>query len=104
MTWRGNRIFTTHAGSLPRPARLVQLYADRFSGHPIDEAELAREVAQATEWVVKRQGEAGVDIPNNGEQGRESLFLYVQRRMAGFGGWGFASRGAICWIAPNLPR
>ena len=80
------RILTTHAGSLPRPARLVELYATRAKGEKIDEAELVREGEAATRWVVEKQREAGIDIPSDGEQLREAFFLYVQRRMTGFSG------------------
>lgn len=80
------RILTTHAGSLPRPQRLVELYAARVAGDPIDEDELVREGEAATRWVVERQREAGIDIPSDGEQLREAFFLYVQRRMTGFSG------------------
>ncbi len=80
------RILTTHAGSLPRPARLVELYAARAKGEKIDEAELVREGEAATRWVVEKQREAGIDIPSDGEQLREAFFLYVQRRMTGFSG------------------
>lgn len=80
------RILTTHAGSLPRPRRLVELYAERARGQAIDEAELTREGEAATRRVVARQRDAGVDIPSDGEQVREAFFLYVQRRMSGFGG------------------
>ena len=92
MRWRPNnpvtvdRILTTHAGSLPRPLRLVELYAARVAGEPIDEAEMVREGEAATRWVVERQREAGIDIPSDGEQLREAFFLYVQRRMTGFSG------------------
>ena len=81
-----NRILTTHAGSLPRPAGLVDLYARRANGEAIDEALLAAEGEAATAQVVERQRAAGIDIPSNGEQMREAFFLYVQRRMSGFGG------------------
>ena len=81
-----DRILTTHAGSLPRPPRLVELYAARVAGEPVDEAELVREGKAATRWVVDRQREAGIDIPSDGEQLREAFFLYVQRRMTGFSG------------------
>lgn len=81
-----DRILTTHAGSLPRPARLVELYAARVAGEPVDEAELVREGEAATRWVVERQREAGIDIPSDGEQLREAFFLYVQHRMTGFSG------------------
>ena len=80
------RILTTHAGSLPRPAKLVELYAARAGGAEIDEAALVREGEAATRWVVERQREAGVDIPSDGEQLREAFFLYVPRRMTGFSG------------------
>ena len=80
------RILTTHAGSLPRPAKLVELYAARAGGAEIDEASLVHEGEAATRWVVERQREAGVDIPSDGEQLREAFFLYVQRRMTGFSG------------------
>ena len=80
------RILTTHAGSLPRPARLVDLYARRAGGEAVDEALLASEGMAATRHVVEMQRAAGVDIPSDGEQLREAFFLYVQRRMSGFGG------------------
>lgn len=82
----GRRILTTHAGSLPRPRRLVQLYAHRVNGEPIDEGLLAAEGDAATRAVVAHQRDAGIDIPSDGEQVREGFFLYVQRRMSGFGG------------------
>jgi 5-methyltetrahydropteroyltriglutamate--homocysteine methyltransferase len=80
------RILTTHAGSLPRPKSLVELYAKRAQGEEIDQVRLAEEGEAATRWVVERQRDAGVDIPSDGEQVREAFFLYVQRRMSGFGG------------------
>lgn len=86
MTSPPGRILTTHAGSLPRPAPLVQLYAHRVNGESIDEARLAAEGEAATRWVVAKQREVGIDIPSDGEQVREAFFLYVQRRMSGFGG------------------
>ena len=81
-----SRILTTHAGSLPRPPALVQLYAERQHGKPVDETRLEAEGRAATRWVLERQREAGIDIPNNGEQLREAFFIYVARRMSGFGG------------------
>jgi len=80
------RILTTHAGSLPRPAELVALHARRFAGERIDAVELAQRSKQATQDVVRRQVDIGVDQVNNGEVGRESFFTYVQHRMSGFSG------------------
>ena len=68
------RILTTHAGSLPRPARLVELYAARPKGEKIDEAELVRKGEAATRWIVEKQREAGIDIPSDGEQLRKTFF------------------------------
>jgi 5-methyltetrahydropteroyltriglutamate--homocysteine methyltransferase len=79
------RILTTHAGSLPRPAQLVELYARRAAGESIDEQRLMELGKAATRDIVERQRDVGIDIPSDGEQLREAFFLYVQRRMTGFG-------------------
>ena len=68
-----NRVLTTHAGSLPRPAALVEMFGRKSRRESIDEAALARMVAESTAHVVARQLECGIDIGNNGEQARESL-------------------------------
>ncbi|MBT6276834.1 MAG: cobalamin-independent methionine synthase II family protein [Chromatiales bacterium] len=82
------RFLTTHAGSLPRPGSLTALYAARARGESIDENALHREAQAAVANIIPRQIEAGIDVGNNGEQPREAFFLYVQRRMSGFGGAG----------------
>jgi 5-methyltetrahydropteroyltriglutamate--homocysteine methyltransferase len=81
-----NRILTTHTGSLPRPAALTELYARRAEGEAIDETELDAAGKAATRHVVRQQISSGIDVGNNGEQQREAFFLYVRRRMSGFGG------------------
>ncbi|HZD10031.1 MAG TPA: cobalamin-independent methionine synthase II family protein [Candidatus Binatia bacterium] len=80
------RILTTHAGSLPRSSALIALHKAKFEGRPVAEAELEQAVADATRAVIRKQIEAGLDIVNNGELGRESFFTYLQHRMTGFGG------------------
>ena len=88
------RILTTHAGSLPRPPELVQLYVRRAAGEAVDAVEIEAAGCAALEWVVPKQIEAGIDVGNNGEQQHEGFFLYVQRRMSGFGGsWQRRQRG-----------
>jgi 5-methyltetrahydropteroyltriglutamate--homocysteine methyltransferase len=82
------RILTTHAGSLPKPAGLTQLFASRARGEPIDTATLAELTELATGEVIERQIATGIDILNNGEVGRESFVTYLQARMSGFGGQG----------------
>ncbi len=84
MTDTPPRIMTTHAGSLPRPPALVELFTRRNSGEPVDAARLAAEIGKATEAIVPLQLEAGIDIPNNGEQSREAFFLYLKHRLSGF--------------------
>ena len=88
MASRDKRILTTHAGSLPRPRSLIALHKAAYEGRPIEEEVLAETVEEATRAVIEKQIEAGVDIVNNGEVGRESFFTYVQHRMSGFGGTG----------------
>jgi 5-methyltetrahydropteroyltriglutamate--homocysteine methyltransferase len=88
MQQASDRILTTHAGSLPRPKSLVALHSGRYDGRVIDEAELEEAVEVATRAILAKQIEAGIDIVNNGELGRESFFTYVQHRMSGFGGSG----------------
>ena len=80
------KILTTHAGSLPRPIPLVEIYAKRASGEHIDEKELKAQSDESTRWVINKQAEIGIDIPSNGEQSREAFFLYIQRRIAGLSG------------------
>ncbi len=80
------RILTTHAGSLPRPAALAELHGRRSRGEAVDGDELREMVAQATAAVIAAQVEAGIDVGNDGEQARESFVTYVSHRMTGFGG------------------
>jgi len=82
------RILTTHAGSLPRPARLTELYARRANGEAVDETEIEREAEAAVRAIVPKQVAAGIDVGNNGEQPREAFFMYVRRRLTGFSGKG----------------
>jgi 5-methyltetrahydropteroyltriglutamate--homocysteine methyltransferase len=83
---KAGRILTTHTGSLPRPRALTRLHARRARGEAVDPAELAAAARAAVEAIVPKQLAAGIDIPNNGEQGRESFVLYLRDRLTGFGG------------------
>jgi 5-methyltetrahydropteroyltriglutamate--homocysteine methyltransferase len=80
------RILTTHAGSLPRPKPLVELFARASRGETVDTAALDAQVHAATEHAVAQQLAAGIDVGNDGEQPRESFVTYVRARMRGFGG------------------
>jgi 5-methyltetrahydropteroyltriglutamate--homocysteine methyltransferase len=90
------RILTTHTGSLPRPRELTRLYALRSSGRVVDEGEIERAGREAVRAVVRKQHDAGIDIANNGEQQRDSFFLYLKARLSGFGGtWERPSRADV---------
>ncbi len=90
------RILTTHTGSLPRPEALTQLYVKRSRGEPADPAEIERIGRDAVREVVARQRDAGIDVGNNGEQQRDSFFLYLRSRLSGLGGsWTRPTRGDV---------
>jgi len=96
MQWSTDRILTTHTGSLPRPPELTRLYVRRTRGEAIDEGELDRLGKAALSQIIDKQLAAGVDVGNNGEQQREAFFLYVRRRMSGFGSsWTRWPRGDV---------
>ena len=91
-----DRILTTHTGSLPRSEALTQLYVKRSRGEPVDQAEIDRIGGEAVRAVVAKQRDAGIDIGNNGEQQRDSFFLYLRSRLSGLGGtWTRPTRGDV---------
>ncbi|HZK91320.1 MAG TPA: hypothetical protein VFC56_14340 [Stellaceae bacterium] len=96
MQWSTKRILTTHTGSLPRPPELTRLYVRRSRGEAIDAGELDRLGKAALTRIIDKQAASGVDVGNNGEQQREAFFLYVRRRMTGFGSsWTRWPRGDV---------
>ena len=91
-----DRILTTHTGSLPRPRELTRLYVRRSRGEAVDPAAIAAAGRAALAWIVPKQIEAGIDVGNNGEQQRESFFLYLRDRLTGLGGsWDRTSRADV---------
>jgi 5-methyltetrahydropteroyltriglutamate--homocysteine methyltransferase len=91
-----SRILTTHTGSLPRPSELTRLYALRARGESVDEAEIDRLGRKAVRVAVSKQCEAGIDVGSNGEQQRDSFFLYLKSRLSGLGGsWERPSRADV---------
>jgi 5-methyltetrahydropteroyltriglutamate--homocysteine methyltransferase len=91
-----DRILTTHTGSLPRPRDLIRLYSARATGEAVDENEIARVGREAVRAIVQKQRDAGIDVGNNGEQQRDSFFLYLKGRLSGLGGsWERPSRADV---------
>jgi 5-methyltetrahydropteroyltriglutamate--homocysteine methyltransferase len=78
------RILTSHAGSLPRPADLLEMNRPKQAGQKIDEAARAARVRTAVPEVVAKQVEAGVDVVNDGEYGKTNFLNYVRERLGGF--------------------
>jgi 5-methyltetrahydropteroyltriglutamate--homocysteine methyltransferase len=64
-----DRILTSHAGSLPRPDDLIEANARREAGK-IDEAGFQKELSKGVADVVRRQKEAGIAVPGDGEYGK----------------------------------
>jgi 5-methyltetrahydropteroyltriglutamate--homocysteine methyltransferase len=83
-----SRILTTHVGSLPRPAELLEAVAalNGADGGPDTvsqqayEAILKRSVAD----LVRKQAEAGIDVVSDGELGKVSWATYILDRVSGF--------------------
>jgi 5-methyltetrahydropteroyltriglutamate--homocysteine methyltransferase len=84
MKHSSERILTTHVGSLARSDSLIPLLRLREDGQPYNREELARLVREAVTHVVRKQVEAGIDIVNDGEQGKAGFFGYVIARLSGF--------------------
>lgn len=82
-----DRILTSHVGSLPRPADLAELILKRHQGsEPVDEDAFQQRVSQATEEIVAKQVETGVDVVSDGEVGKNGYIDYAVERLAGFSG------------------
>ena len=80
------RILTTHTGSLPRVASILEVLRRRERGEPADAAEMERASLAAAREVVEQQLQVGLDIVNDGEQHKPSYATYVIDRVAGFDG------------------
>jgi 5-methyltetrahydropteroyltriglutamate--homocysteine methyltransferase len=86
MSEHADRILTTHTGSLPRPADLIQLMWAVGDGVPVERAALEARIAAAVTDTVQRQIEAGIAVVNDGEMSKPSYATYVKDRLDGFGG------------------
>ena len=80
------RMLTTHTGSLPRTAKVVELLLAEQTEPGRRKAELTAAVCEAIAYVVGKQVECGIDIINDGEQGRTDYTVHVLDRLAGFEG------------------
>ena len=64
-----DRILTSHAGSLPRTNDLIDANRQREAGK-VDEAKFQERLRHGVADVVRRQKEAGIAVPGDGEYGK----------------------------------
>jgi 5-methyltetrahydropteroyltriglutamate--homocysteine methyltransferase len=74
----------THAGALPLPPDLKELHSARAAGTAVDEQVFSKRVAGAVADIVKKQIACGLDIINDGEQGKSNFSRYARDRLSGF--------------------
>ena len=78
------RILTTHTGSIARPDDLIEVMREKENGRPYDVATFDERVRTAVSECVRRQVEAGLDVINDGEQGKSGFTSYQAERLSGF--------------------
>src|SRR4029077_11160457 len=77
------RILTTHAGSLARPAELREMLAARDEHRPYDASAFAASVRSAVAEAVRHQAAVGLDVVNDGEQSKRNFTSYARERLGG---------------------
>ena len=91
------RILTSHVGSLPRPADLRAMWAQKVPSVE-DEAALQTRLRSAVAEVVRMQKAAGIDIPNDGEFGKP------MRASTDRGAWGNYIFERVSGFSPTSPK
>jgi 5-methyltetrahydropteroyltriglutamate--homocysteine methyltransferase len=84
MLYSTERILTTHAGSLPRPADLREMVVAKANAEPFDAAALDQRLRSAVAEVVRHQIACGLDCVNDGELSKTNFTDYVRWRIAGY--------------------
>ena len=90
-----SRILTTHAGSLPRPADLLELVQARADGQAYDGNAFVKRVRDAVTDAVRTQAVHGLDVIGDGEMSKPSFITYVTDRLGGFEP--ITEAGALPW-------
>jgi 5-methyltetrahydropteroyltriglutamate--homocysteine methyltransferase len=76
------RIITTHAGSLPRPADLLEMMSSETAAKA-GRAD-SRRLRDAVKEIVNKQIDLGIDVIDDGEFSKASFVSYVNERLGGF--------------------
>ena len=79
-----NRILTTHVGSLPRPADLLDMMDAREKGGGPDPKAYEQRLRAAVAEIVNKQVELGIDVIDDGEYSKPSFVTYINQRLGGF--------------------
>jgi 5-methyltetrahydropteroyltriglutamate--homocysteine methyltransferase len=88
MKTSADRILTTHVGSLPRPAELEEMIADKEKGRLDTErtAALPASISSAVVDIVKKQAAIGLSVVDDGEMSKYAYSTYARERMTGLTG------------------
>src|SRR4029078_13711082 len=83
-----DRILTTHAGSLPRPAQIEELLVaiDRDATVRGATKDLSRLLDDAVRDIIESQRAVGIDIVSDGEASKFGYSTYVRERLTSLDG------------------
>ena len=84
MLTSADRVLTSHVGSLPRPAAVVEALFAEDRGERLDAAAFEATMDAAVEDCVRRQVAAGIDVVSDGEMSKISYATYIRHRFSGF--------------------
>src|SRR6476646_10364125 len=91
------RILTTHTGSLPRTTKVVEQLLAEEKNPGRHRAQLQAAVREAVAGVVRKQIEGGLDIINDGEQGRTDYTVQILKHFASPFQHRPACNGPVAW-------
>jgi 5-methyltetrahydropteroyltriglutamate--homocysteine methyltransferase len=92
-----DRILTTHAGSLPRPEKLLEANRAKLDG-TADPNAFAATLAESVAQICRTQADLGVDVINDGEFGKAS------RGAIDYGPWQSYAWARLEGWEPGPPR
>ncbi|HEX4010291.1 MAG TPA: cobalamin-independent methionine synthase II family protein [Solirubrobacteraceae bacterium] len=78
-----DRLLTTHVGSLPRAAPVLDRMAARYDPDQPTPPDYDACVTAAVRECVAHQVEVGLDVVSDGEQSKPGFFAYARSRMTG---------------------
>jgi len=78
-----DRILTTHVGSLVRTPAILRGVKAHVMHEPYNDEQFAIDVQSGIADVVRKQAEVGIDIPSDGEYGRQGFRGYINERLSG---------------------